>query len=454
FDQEFGLVLHAPVYLLGIAGLVSLFRRSALLGALALLVLLSMLLPGAAHPLWSGGTSPPARFLFPALPLLMVAAATLVGHEREVGVGRWAPALLATSIGIALSMLLLPGGPFYLNARTGRGRIWEALSSSWDLTDYLPSLVRSDPRSLVVAAVLASLVAVAVGAQIRRLDRRLAAPGLLWVLGLWIQDLTGVSRSRRLEPRWVTETMHYIAENPSSSFVTLPSFELNSGRELSRRISLPLEGLPGDGDPRHWWSLSYEIPAGRYRVSGIPEKGVSFCNGERAFLSDEPLFATEVALARFRLRARGGIDSPRLHLLEPRGSHIRALATVPMSDEVRLHALEEGVYLDPEGFWVRKAARASFAIELLEGEESSGGKSSIAIANGGVQNRVRIDSAHTGENLELAPWEERRVEVVVDGTVAWFFISSEGGFRPSELDPGSRDHRELGVLVRARPPFD
>src|SRR4030065_1176420 len=80
FDQEFGLLLHAPFYLLGFAGIVTLFRRNALLGALSLLALLSVAIPGAAHPLWSGGTSPPARFLFPALPLMTIAGAGVLAR--------------------------------------------------------------------------------------------------------------------------------------------------------------------------------------------------------------------------------------------------------------------------------------------------------------------------------------------------------------------------------------
>ncbi len=141
FDQEYGLLLHAPFYLLGLAGIVTLCRSRALLGAVSLLALLAVALPGAAHPLWSGGTSPPARFLFPALPFLAVGAAALLSREREIGVGRWASWLLAGSVVLGLSMLFLPGGPFFLNARDGTGRIWTALSTSWNLSDYLPSLV-------------------------------------------------------------------------------------------------------------------------------------------------------------------------------------------------------------------------------------------------------------------------------------------------------------------------
>ena len=60
----------------------------------------------------------------------------------------------------------VPGKFLYLNQRDGTSRLLESLGASWDLTHYLPSLVRADPRSLVL---------VGVGAGILLLGRRRAA---------------------------------------------------------------------------------------------------------------------------------------------------------------------------------------------------------------------------------------------------------------------------------------
>ncbi len=450
FDQEFGLLLHAPVYLLGLAGMVTLFRRSRVLGAFSLLTLLAVSIPGAAHPLWSGGTSAPARFLFPALPLMVVAAAALLERERDIGVGVWAPWLLTSSVGVALSMLFLPGGPFFLNGRDGRGQVWEALSSSWDLTDYLPSLVRADPRSLACAAGLSLLVLLVLAAQIRRARgfRPATLSGML-LLAAWAQDRTGVSRSRELEAHWVSRVMHDLSGRDRESFLALPSFERLSREALTERASLPLDAMSGDGDPRHWWSRAYSLPAGRFRLSGTPPIGITFYNGEGAFQSDHLVFTSHVALGRFRLRARNLFEPPRLFLVEPRASALEALSTIPAAG-LRLHSLDDEVYLDPAGFWIRKASRASFAIEL---EPPGTREARVRIANGGAPNRVTVDSALLNESYRLAPWEEREFSLTLQGPLVAFAIASESGFRPSELDPRSRDDRELGVLVGARPPF-
>jgi hypothetical protein len=452
FDQEFGLLLHAPVYLLGLAGIVTLFRRNRLQGTFTLLALLVVAIPGAAHPLWSGGTSAPARFLFPALPLMMVAAAALLESEREIGVGRWAPWLLASSLGVSLSMLFLPGGPFFLNGRDGRGQIWEALSSSWDLTDYLPSLVRADPRSLACAAGLSLLVLLALGAQIRRTRGFPLAPFLaLLLVAAWGYEGIGVSRSRVLEARWVLDIMHHLSRSAGGRFFALPPFEPLSREELGARVSLPLEALSGDGDPRHWWSRAYSIPAGRFRLSGAPPMGVTFFNGEGAFQSDQLVFSSRVALGQFRLRVRNLFEPPRLFLLEPRPSAKVALATIS-ADGLRLHSLGGDVYLDPTGFWIRKGSRASFAMEV-EPAPSGTPEARIELANGGAPNVVSIASAPANASFSLAPWEEREIRLAMDGPVLDVIIESESGFRPSDLDPRTRDDRELGVLVRARPAF-
>jgi hypothetical protein len=247
--------------------------------------------------------------------------------------------------------------------------------------------------------------------------------------------------------------MHHLSGRDGETFLALPSFERLSEDALTTRVSLPLEAVSGDGDPRHWWSRTYSLPAGRFRLSGTPPLGITFFNGESAFQSDELVFSSNVALGRFRLRARNLFEPPRLFLLEPRPSSIEglvALATLP-AEGLRLHALDDEVYPDPAGFWIRKASRASFAIEV---ESPDSREALVRIANGGVSNLVIVDSATVKESFRLDPWEEREIGLPLDGRVEAFAIESQSGFRPKALDPSSRDDRELGVLVRARPAFD
>jgi hypothetical protein len=73
-DQEFGLLTYAPLYLLGIAGLVPLYRvRRDLAIAVAAIVIVYVgfiVCPITNVHGWTGGWSPAARFLTPIVPML------------------------------------------------------------------------------------------------------------------------------------------------------------------------------------------------------------------------------------------------------------------------------------------------------------------------------------------------------------------------------------------------
>jgi hypothetical protein len=103
-DQEYGLLVYAPLYILAVPGLVRLWRTSrdacltivVVCGSYLALVLLPLANPWG----WTGGWSPPARFLVPILPFLIVAiSAALAQLPRlvvipfvalQIGIGAWA----------------------------------------------------------------------------------------------------------------------------------------------------------------------------------------------------------------------------------------------------------------------------------------------------------------------------------------------------------------------------
>jgi hypothetical protein len=81
-DQEFGLLIYAPVFLLAIAGFVVLARRrpeiARGLGAVTACYVLTIILPMTNVQGWTGGWSPAARFLAPVVPLLGIALAAVI----------------------------------------------------------------------------------------------------------------------------------------------------------------------------------------------------------------------------------------------------------------------------------------------------------------------------------------------------------------------------------------
>lgn len=435
FDQEFGLLIMAPFYLIGITGMVAMIRRAPFLGLSAAAVLAAVALPGAAHPLWSGGNSPPARFLFPALPLVALAAAIAWRWERPIGVTRWLPSLAVLSVCFSAFCLRLPGQPLYLNQKDGSGRLWEALSSSWDLSAYLPSVVAGDARSLAWVVIAALVVVASVALQIRNRPTKLP-PVVAVVIGfLWIQDLTGVVPARAQEGRWISGLMRRQADVPGESYLAVPRFERLSSRETMERAPLELSSLEVTADD--WWSRAYALPAGRYRVAGVSAGSWEGCSNGTCFPSeaDDTHFDSTVALSRFQLRARPPAERPMLWLESAARGRL-ALRSLRLPDGRRLHGLDDEAYLDRGGFWVKSSSRASFVLE-------PGG--SLRFTNGGADNRVVVESPEERWQLDLKPYEQNVLPI---GSGA-FLVESGSGFRPSDLNSESDDDRELGVFIDA-----
>jgi hypothetical protein len=144
-DQEFGLLVYAPVLLLGVAGLVagrSLPRWAR--GAAGALVA-AVVLVTASWPMWRGGFNPPARFLVP----LVAPLALGLGAALRPGLGPAAALLAGWSLCVGLAGVARPelvhrdrdfGAPL---ARVHSGALeWTALLPGWVLAEDAPSAPR------------------------------------------------------------------------------------------------------------------------------------------------------------------------------------------------------------------------------------------------------------------------------------------------------------------------
>jgi hypothetical protein len=471
FDQEFGLLPASPFYALGLSGLLVLVRRDRdrdrdrFLGIAGTLIVLTVLLPGAAHPLWTGGNSPPARFLLPALPVLAVACAALLRESRgRIGLAPWTATIIVTSFVVAGAMVFMEGQPLYLNSRDGSGRVWEALSSGWNVSAYLPSIVSFDARSLVIAAALGLLVTAALVLHGLRRAVRLPPLASIALAGSLVLDhtLDRPAPPEPLERRWVTTALAKMHDSRARRFVLLPTGETLPTEDALGRLPVPLAQQPDDGDPRYWWSLRYRIPAGEYAIDGISPGGTAMCNGGGCFTGERAGFETEVGLEAFRLRAQRLMQPPVLRLTRAKSTTAWSRQSVPLADHregdetrvaMRLHALDDGVFLDRSGFWVKGGVTATFAVEFAGGRTRTNADE-IEISNGGLANRVRVSSSGRTSNFTMVPWERKRYRVGRgEANPVWVTISSEGGFRPNALDPSISDGRYLGVLVHSAP-FD
>ena len=162
-DRSFGLIPHAPAFLLAFGGLPLLFSRALRREAGPhLLVGAAVLAPLLDWRMWWGGQCPPARFLVPLVPLLSVAIAALTrGPQR--GLARWRWALIALGTALALFMAAQPGERLMLNRGSRPTRVWAALSGETPVERYLPSLVLNAESDRRIALLWAAAIALLLG---------------------------------------------------------------------------------------------------------------------------------------------------------------------------------------------------------------------------------------------------------------------------------------------------
>ena len=112
--------------------------------------------------------------------------------------------------------------------------------------------------------------------------------------------------------------------------------------------------------------------------------------------------------------------------------------------------LDDSAFPEPSGFWVGGTRNTRLVLQPDVPRPLS-----LVLRNGPVANTVTIECAAWREEFGMPPGEERRVDVPADalGSAARLVrIASSAGFRPSDVNAGSRDTRLLGVFVRPLDP--
>lgn len=155
FDQQYGLLVAAPIYALFAAGLVRMAwgrdRAAVVLGGI---VAINVAL-AASFPMWWGGWSTAGRFLVPVLPALAVLS--VVAWRECRGSGRLrlvSGGLLAVSMAAALVASVLADQQFGVPGPHGRSFYVSAAERAFqvDLSWVLPRLVGHDGAAPMVGA--------------------------------------------------------------------------------------------------------------------------------------------------------------------------------------------------------------------------------------------------------------------------------------------------------------
>jgi hypothetical protein len=447
FDRAFGLLAASPFYIIAIAGVGKIFRERPFAGLLLLAIFAAMALPAAAHPAWWAGSSPSARYIFPALPVLAVSAAFVWGAE-SLKRARWPQTLLLISLCFSAYMALGPGQPLYLNPRGGAGRLWESLGNNWDLTHYFPSMLELDLRSVAMAVVASVLLIAAIVVQASGRRLKLAPPWLAILLGAWLIDFTSAGKAPEgSQARWTATLLKGLPGREDQSFLLLPSAKPVAYPDILAKVELPLGALEPKAaqdveSPLYWESSSVYLPAGQYTLLGDSNDELLLCNGEGCFSSSQAggRFTTRVNLDRFRVRANTPLSRLRVKVSRLEVSPVHARRSLLLASGVRLHSLDDNAYLDPRGYWVHGGSRARFVVE-------GRGPTVLSLANGAQENWVEAITDQETLQFALRPRAAKRLTVALVEGITFLSVESASGFRPAEFDSGTKDRRLLGVFL-------
>jgi hypothetical protein len=178
-DQEFGLLVYAPIFVLAVPGLGRLWRRDRRCAAAAASLTLATLLTAGSWPMWRGGWNPPARFLLPVVPALAVG----LGACFQRGLGSAPALLLGWSVWTGLAGGVEPR--LVHRDRDGTAPLFRAFSGAEEWTRLLPGYVlpEENPERHRLALLWAATLGLAAASSLRPGPRPRGAA--VAALGLW-----------------------------------------------------------------------------------------------------------------------------------------------------------------------------------------------------------------------------------------------------------------------------
>ncbi len=479
FDQEYGLLPYTPIFAAALCGAWAMARdrgmRWYVIGSV--LVMAPFLSSTTQYYMWWGGTSVPARFLVPLLPLL----GPMLAYAWRVFDGAAARGAMALGLGYSVltfaSVLACPAARLMYNDRDGTGRLVESLQGSAPLTAALPSFI--DPAILVQFP--ATLVWVAAGVIAALAARRVAAgpywsgvtAGLVFIASGSLlaasalpseQAVTTVDAGRQqllhTYPGPTVRAYEYGGAGwlDESTVLERAAVEhrLTAGTVQNPAELTPAFDLPaGQYDLLVWFSESQRVE-GEVFLSYDRTNGTVLTTDGRRMNPSVSRFELPVDLTALRVGATTAELAERISgvAVVPRAVASadttrdvgRIWSLKPLDTETGgfLFFLDLFTYVEPENSWVQGGRASEWLVAPGDAETVR-----LTVRNGGVANRIQVTAGSSSETLELEAWEARDVLVPLgdDDRLVPVRLAPDTGFVPAEVDPGSTDRRMLGCTV-------
>jgi hypothetical protein len=483
FDQRFGLLPYAPVLVFAFAGLAVMIRRpgSRRFAFELVFVMVPYLLTVTHFPMWWAGWSAPARFFAPLLGMLAAPAAVFwvaVAHRRERAVPL--AALVFTVLATA-ALVSVDRGRLAFNMRDTPALWLEWLSRGADLPQALPWWTRGrdalffrDVATWIASVLGAVLIVGAAGAK--PLLRSSAALHVALAATLAVAVMTAstiVWSLRGTNGRDVASAqlrlLKALASTARVVAIDLDNLQPIGRATVPRRLQIEFTRTVSTGRAaRREDGPLFEVPrvpAGEYRLTpraATPRGWLMVGIGRDQFaLRTAPIPSPPQPIdLRVPVTVRGfvvrGDEDARQSVS---GLVVQPVAVARSGDwdglvgrsAVRYgHAtvffLDGDNFPEPDGFWIRGDGTSSIVMQSDDARVTL----PMTMRNGPAITAVTMDVAGARTELKLEPGEERRVAVPLDSSrrAALVTMSVAGGFRPSDTDPNSQDHRFLGIWVK------
>ena len=480
FDHQFGVLPNAPVYGFCVAGLVILARHKRRLAFEVAAVALAYLVAVSAFQMWWAGSSAPARFLAPILPLLAIPAASLWASTSRFSTRAFGVALLVTSLLMTAIMAGAVGGLLAYNVRDGYSRAAEWANPLVDIALGMPSFFWQTPGAAVLRAAIwmgfVALAAVALHAFEKRGATKaaltLAAPVSLAVAvmcalsAVWTID--GVAAANPETSQQNLLAFYNSRSRPHG--IILQSLRLANAEGVLHAISVVTPTRRTLATPGTLLLAPGIVPGGTYALratAAAPTSGnarlvigrlarpsrtwdlaTDFRDG--AATLDLPVTVGSLVVAGDRGAATGSLTLHPTEIWERESRLTTDIARrVERYGPVLVFFFDPSIFPEDTGFWIRGGRQTHIAVASVD----PGGRFQMFLRNAAAPNQIRIEIDGAVQILDLAPREERRmpIPVAVNRPGALIRIHPQSGFRPSDVEPGSTDTRFLGAWLEFRP---
>ncbi len=387
-DHEYGLLPYAPAFAFAATGVVALVKTFPITAAGGLLAVVGTLLTGASF-VWWGGTSSPARFLVPVLPVLALCIATW-WSRASAWAKTAAAAAIALSAAISTAVAFAERGRFVINAPDSRSSIFEWANGIVDLPAALPSMFRPG-TGLAQEATVAGLWLI-VGTVLFVMLPRIAARAQLshqtlatWGVVTWITlSATGAWMLRGVDPLQSDRAQLELLQSS-------PRAWLDTGFVSGRGVTSPDDVIgrlrfsaPADG---RLTFLAPRVPAGHYRliVDNAGAEGAMTLSLElgrnawplQTWTTNQPAPELNLSLPVHSIRvladsARPTYPAVRLQVdrVDRTSGHPTALH-VTRYGSLDVYALDSAATMETGGFWLPASRRTAFVVTDVGGKAPS-----------------------------------------------------------------------------------